>query len=69
MIFYSLKSRVIVWRAITCLRPCDRPSSPLSVIFSHLRTRANETSNGFYYSLHAEVQSNSAESYKVSDAL
>ena len=36
VIVYKLKSRVIIWRAARCLRPCDRLSSPPSVILKQL---------------------------------
>ena len=69
VIIYQVKSRVMVWRAARCLRPCDTLSSPPSVIFTHLRIRRYETSNSYCYSLLSEVKSDGVESCKVSEAL
>ena len=59
----------MVWSATRCLKPCDRLSSPSSVMFKHLRIRRNETKNSFCYSLPAEVKSDGVESCKMSEAL
>ena len=68
-IVYLLKSRVMVWRAARSLRPCDRLSSPSSVMFSHLRIRRHETRNSCCYSLPAKVKSDGVESCKIPEAL
>ena len=68
VIVYALKSRVIVWRAARCLRPCDRLSSPLSVILPHLKIRS-ERINSYDDSLPAEVKCDILESYKMFQAL
>ena len=54
---YPSKFRVMVLRAASCLRLCDRLSSPLSVTFRHLIVRANEMGYSYYYSLLPEDQS------------
>ena len=59
----------MVWRAARCLRPCDRLSSPPSVMFLHLIIRANESRHSCRYSLLAEVKSDGAETCKVLEAL
>ena len=58
-----------MWRAARCIRPCDRTSSPVSVIPSPLIIRAYEASHRRYYSLLAEVESDSMESCKASEIL
>ena len=68
VIVYELKSRVIVCRAVRCLRPCDRLSSPLSVILPQLRVRS-EKANSYDYSLPAEAKSHILESHKMLQAL
>ena len=68
VIFYYLKLRVMAWRAAKCLRPCDRLSSPLSVMLSQLRIRINETSSS-YYSLLVEVKTNGMDGRKMFEAL
>ena len=69
VIVYSLKFRVIVWRAARCLRPCGTLSSPLSVMPSQLRVRRNETKNSYCYSLLVKFKSDGVKRYKMSEAL
>ena len=64
-----LRSRLRVWRDSRSLRPCDRLSSPPSVTLLQLRIRRNKTTNGYYYSLQAEVKGNIVKSFKKSKAL
>ena len=68
-IVYPVKSRVMVLRAARCLKPCDRLSSPLSVMPSQLRVRRNETKNSYCYSLLVKVKSDGVKRYKMSEAL
>ena len=69
IIGYPKKFRVTAWRAVKCLRPCDRLLSPLSVILEHLIIRVSETSHSCHYSLLAEVEIDSMESCKMSETL
>ena len=55
----------MVWRDARRLRPCDRLSSPLSVMLEQLIIRANETSYCCRYSLLVEGESEGIESYNV----
>ena len=59
----------MVWRAARCLRPCDRLSSPASVMHGHLIIRTNETGHSCHYSLPAKVESDGMESCKMSKIL
>ena len=59
----------MVWRVVRCLRPFDRLSSPLSVIFEQLIIRASEMSHSRQYSLLVEVKSDTMESCKMSKTL
>ena len=68
-IAYQSKSRLILLRVSRSLRPCDRLSSPPSVMLSHLRIRRNETSNSYCYSLPTEVQIDSVEIFNKPEAL
>ena len=68
VVIYWSSTRVIVWRAASCLRHCGRLSSPVSVMCSHL-DRANELSNNCHDSLPAEVKTDNVESCKVLEAL
>ena len=69
IIVYLQKSRVMVWRAARSLKPCDRLSSPLPVIFQQLIIIANETSHRCRYSLPNEIESDIMKSCKVSKTL
>ena len=60
---------MIIWRDARYLRPCDRLSSPPSVILEHLIIRANKMTHSCYYSLLEEVESGGMESGKVSKTL
>ena len=60
---------MMFWRAARCLRPCDRLSSPLLVIFEQLIIKANETSHRCRYSLPNEIESDIMKSCKVSKTL
>ena len=51
------------------LRPCDRLSSPPSVMLLQLRIRRNKMTNGYCYSLPFEVKGNIVESFKKLQAL
>ena len=57
----------MVWRAARCLRPCDRLSSPASVVLEHLIMRANKMSYSCHYSLLEEVERDGMKSCKVSN--
>ena len=61
IIIYFPKSRAIVWRAVKCLRSCDRLSSPPSVMFRQLVIRANKMSNSCHHSLPVEVEGDDIE--------
>ena len=67
-VVYPLKSRVIEWRAARCLIPCDKLSSPLSVMLLQL-IRESEPSNSCCCSLPAKAKSDSVESCKMYDTL
>ena len=69
VIVYSPKLKVTVRRAARCLRPCERLSSPLSVMQSLLIVRVNEARPSCHYSLPAEVKDDGVESCKVNEAL
>ena len=56
VIIYPLKSRVILLRAARCLTPCDKLSSPWSVILLQLIIR-NKISNNYSYNLLDKVKS------------
>ena len=58
---------MMVRRAVRRLKACDILSTPLSVIFLHLRMTRNETSNSYY--LLAEVKADGMESCEVFEAL
>ena len=57
-----------IWRAVRCLRPCDRPASTLLVMLEQLIIRVNEVSHS-HYSLSHEIESDGMESWKVSKIL
>ena len=69
VIVYPSKLRVMEWRAARCLRPCDRLSSPPSVMPGQLIVRANETSHNCHYSLPFKVESDGMENSKMSKTL
>ena len=66
---YLKKLRATVWRAAKCPRPCDRLSSPLSVMRPQLGIRKNEKSNSCYSGLLVEVKTNDVESCMMLEAL
>ena len=66
IIVYQPKSRVMVWRSTRRLSPCDRLSSPASVMPSQLIIKANKTSHSYHYSLPVEAESDGVKSYKMS---
>ena len=66
---YLLNLRLIVWRVTRSLRPCDRLSIPVSVIFRQLIIRTNETSYSCHYSLLAEVESDGVQSSEMPETL
>ena len=68
VIVYWVNLRVTVRRATRCPKPCDRLSSPLSVMLRQLRISGNETSNGCFYSLPSKFKSNGVESCKMPEA-
>ena len=59
----------MVWRAARCLRPCDRLSSPVSVILRQLKIIRNKMTNSYYYGLHIEVESEKIKSCKMPETL
>ena len=69
IIVYQLKSRTMVWRAVKCLRSCDRLLSPPSVMVLELIIRTDEVTNRCHYSLLSEVEINSMESWKMLEPL
>ena len=60
---------MILWRATRCLRPCDRLSSPSSVMLEQLIIEANEKSHSCHCSLPEEFKSDGTESCKGSKTL
>ena len=57
-----------MWRAVRCLRPCDRLLSPASVMLRQLIIEANERGYSCHFSLLVEVQNDGVESYKMPEA-
>ena len=55
----------MVWRATRCVSPCDRLSTPASVMFTKLTIKANEMSHSCHYSLPVEAGSDGVKSYKM----
>ena len=66
ILVYRLRSRVMVWRDARRLRPCDRLSSPPSVMLRQLTIGVNETSRCWRYNLLVEDESDGVESCNVS---
>ena len=56
-------------RAAKCPRPCDRLSSPPSVIFPQLRITRSETGSKRGYGLPFEAKNDGMESCKMPKAL